>query len=158
MRNSSFYTKTIEGVYDLYKSHINCSYEDVLKRPCLAISKQLPSIEVINALEASFAYFGYSTNACIPLSLTPLHDPTEPYCLDPASMNILIEGIDPHFIIALDLDSFNVLNVIYKNSLQLNKSIIILGRPIASFENFANSLNTQEGKKKVWVVLRTMFL
>ncbi len=157
MRNSSFYTKTIENVYDLYRAHIGCSYEDILKRPCLVLSNSLPSIEVINALEASFAYVGYVGNACIPLSLSPINESYGSYCLDSTSLNILIEGLDPHFLIALDQEAFISLNKVYRNNLVINEAVTILGRHVVSFENFSNSLNTQKGKQRVWTILKAIF-
>ena len=127
-------------------------------RPALALSAEpLPAV-ARNAIEKSLAAFGFGDDACLFATLVP-RDPTVEggdIRLDAQALFLLVEGLDPLYVIAADADSAAALAAAYRTEFPLDAPIRAFGRPAAAFADLGALLQTDAGKQKAWQVLKSL--
>ena len=148
-----------KSAYDAPRREIIELFADYLEgddtRPALAISEHaLPEI-ARNAIERSLEAFGRIAPTCSYVTLTPLNPQTEggDIPLDPQALFLLVEAIDPLFIIAADKASTDRLSQAYHGNTASNR---IFGRPAATFADLPSLLATELGKQKAWRALKSL--
>ena len=131
---------------------------DETPRPALALSAApLPDV-ARSALEKSLAAFGFGDDACLFATLAP-HNPAAEggdIRLDAQALFLLVEGIDPLYVIATDEESAAALAAAYRTEFPLDAPIRAFGRPAAAFANLSALLQTDAGKQKAWQVLKSL--
>ena len=126
--------------------------------PGLAVGMHPLSPEVRNAISKTFEAFGYESTACTFASLTLLDANAEggDIALDPQALFVLVEGLDPLYVIAADAASTEMLGKAYRTNYVLDTPNRVFGRPSAAFSDLQTLLQTPEGKQKAWRVLKAL--
>ena len=127
-------------------------------RPAVAIGERAPSPAARNAIEKSLEAFGYGSSACTFASLAPFDDQVEggDITLDPQALFLLVEGLDPLYVIAIDATAAQMLGKAYRTEVALDAPARLLGRSSALFSNLDALLETADGKQRAWRVLKTL--
>lgn len=148
-----------KSAYETPNREITELFADYLEgdaaRPALAISSRpLPDL-ARNALERSFEAFGYTAPTCTFATLTPRDPQTEggDIQLDPQSLFLLVESLDPLFIVSADQASADLLSQAYHGHATPTR---IFGRPAATFADLPELLKTDPGKQKAWHTLKSL--
>ena len=128
------------------------------KNPAVALGARPLSPEARNAIDKSLEAFGYPQRACTYASLTPVDDTAEgsDLALDAHALFLLVEGLDPLFVIAADSASVAALGQAYRTSFPLDAPIRVFGRPSAAFSNLDTLLETPQGKQKAWRIMKSL--
>ena len=100
MAASNIYEAGAVELFDLFGDYIEGSAE----RIALLVSTRCVGDAATRAIDKSLAAFGYGTDACSYVTLFPRDDQVEgaDISLDPHALFLLIEGIDPLFLICAD--------------------------------------------------------
>ena len=151
--------KTSYGATEREMSELFSDYlQGDSSRPALVIGQRLPSSNVRNALEKSMESFGFEPETCTYASIRPITDSGEDNdaALDHQALFLLIEGLDPLYVIAVDSFATNLLSQAYRTQLAEDAPIRVFGRPSAAFSNLEAMLETPDGKQSAWRVLKSL--
>lgn len=152
----------VNSTYGASEREIRELFSDYLEgdasRPALALGARPLAPEARNALDKSLEAFGYGADACTYVSLTPLNNNAEggDIPLDPTALFLLVEGLDPLFVIACDSAATDALGKAYRTSFAPNAPMRVFGRSSAAFDSLETLLQTPEGKQKAWRVLKSL--
>jgi len=126
-------------------------------RPAVAIGGHAASPAARNAIEKSLEAFGYGSSACTFVSLSPLNEQAEggDIALDPQALFLLVEGLDPLYVISIDANAAAMLGKAYRTEVALDAPARLFGRSSALFANLDALLETAEGKQRAWRILKT---
>ena len=149
------------GAYGAAARDVCALFADYLEgdagRPALVVHSGDCSQSVRDALQKTFASFGYENETCTYASLTPRDNANgETVELDSQALFLLVEGIDPLNVIAADARSAELLAQAYRQTYTLDTAIRVFGRPSAAFANLDELLATPEGKQRAWKALKSM--
>lgn len=127
-------------------------------RPAVALGEHSPSPAARNAIGKSLQAFGYGPDACTFASLLPKDESAEggDIALDPQALFLLIEGLDPLYVIATDANAAAALGKSYRTEIALDAPARLFGRSSALFANLDSLLETPEGKQRAWKVLKSL--
>ena len=156
MAAKSAYETPSREIAELFADYL----EGDAARPALAISERPLPAPARNALERSFEAFGYTAPACTYVTLAPKNPEAEggDIQLDPQSLFLLVESLDPLFIISADATTTRALAKAYRTEPQIAAAAParIFGRPAATFTNLPDLLKTDPGKQKAWHTLKSL--
>ena len=76
--------------------------------------------------------------------------------LDAQSLFLLMEGLDPLRVIAVDRASADLLASAYRISFPQNAAVRVFGRPAVVFDDLEKLLQTDAGKQKAWTLFKTL--
>lgn len=140
----------------------------------LVLGSRLPTDAERNALLKSLAALGYGEEACVFATLAPnLPDgspsssepagppgaqtsPAAAFPLDAQALFMLIEGLDPLFVIAADESATRALGIAYRTEFAPDTAIRVFGRSSVAFGNLDALLATEQGKRKAWTLLKSI--
>ena len=127
-------------------------------RPALVLGAHAPTDAVRNALEKSLEAFGFGSHACTFAALVPFDEAAEggDIALDAQALFLLVEGIDPLFVVAVDESAAVALGHAFRASYPPDAPIRVFGRSGAAFSNLNALLQTERGKQKAWRILKTL--
>lgn len=138
----------------------------------LAIGEAQPNAAVRNAIESSVAALGYGKNATAFASLGAASDggggtladagtaagdgaasgPT----LDAQALYLLVEGLDPLFVITTDETATGLFAKAYRTTLAADAHARVAGRTVVAFEDLASLMDTAENKQRAWALLKSI--
>lgn len=127
-------------------------------RPAVALGGHAPSPVARNAIEKSLEAFGYGLGACTYASLTPIDSSVEgaDITLDSQALFLLVEGLDPLYVIATDANAAAMLGKAYRTQFALDAPARVFGRSSAIFADLDSLLATADGKQRAWRVLKSL--
>lgn len=152
----------VNSTYGAAEREIRELFADYLEgdssKPALALGAGPIAPEVRNALEKSLEAFGYAAQSCAYVSLVPrsASGAGDGAPLDPQALFVLVEGLDPLFVIAVDSAATDALGRAYRTSFSPDGPIRVFGRPSAAFNSLETLLQTPEGKQKAWRILKSL--
>ena len=154
MAAKSVYGASAEEIGELFTDYL----EGGAANPAIVVSAQ-PLVPVArNAIEKSLESFGFNDRACSYVTLIPHNSASEggDIVLDAQALYLLIEGLDPLFLVVTDKQSAETIALAYRAAFDLDAPTRLMGRPCAVFENLAQLLSTNEGKHVAWKVLKRL--
>ena len=125
---------------------------------CIALSLSSRPLDEIarDAIEKSLAALGYGQDACTYVTLAPKGDAADrETTLDAQALFILVEGLDPLFVVATDELSARKLGEAYRTDYELDSAIRVFGRPAAAFQDLSSLLRTENGKQRAWYLFKS---
>ena len=75
--------------------------------------------------------------------------------LDPQALFMLVEGLDPVCLVCADGETAKVLGAAYRTSFKSDAATRVFGRPAAIFRSLDALMESPEGKRSAWAVLKT---
>lgn len=170
---SSIFEAGTASIAELFESHIE-NYRGNSACIALSISKHPLDIIAQDAIGKSLAALGYGHEACTYATLAPkelasnAHTNEAPTAyppetasvgddavLDAQALFVLVEGLDPLFVIATDDASTHALEKAYRAKYELNSAIRVFGRPSAAFHDLTSLLETDRGKQQAWRLFKS---
>ena len=127
-------------------------------RIALALGFEPLAYEARNAIDKSLLSFGYGSDACSFASIGPRDRDAEggDMKLDPQSLFLLIEALDPLLLVVADEAAARILAQAYRTAFNLDAACRVFGRPTVVFRDLTALLETAEGKQKAWTLLKTL--
>lgn len=126
-------------------------------RPALVMSANALGEEARSALEKSLGAFGYESPACTFATLTPATASAGVGGeLDAQAVFMLVEGLDPLYVIAADARSCEALAAAFRADFPTDSPARAFGRPAAGFTNLESLLQTPDGKQRAWKILKSL--
>ncbi|MBQ9042348.1 MAG: hypothetical protein IJ111_05975 [Eggerthellaceae bacterium] len=124
----------------------------------LTLSKRPLGEEALNAIEKSLENFGYGLDSCTYATLSPIDRSVEggDIALDAQALFLMVEGLDPLFVICADEASAHALGQAYRTAFPPDAPARILGRPAVVFKDFPALMNSEKGKQKAWHLLKSL--
>ena len=115
---------------------------------------QAPRLAIGKTLES----FGYGRDACTFAALGAKDPDVEggDAKLDPQSLFLLVEALDPLLFIVADEACAHVVAQAYRTGFNPDEPTRIFGRPTVVFADFEALLETDEGKQKAWSLLKSL--
>ena len=145
-------TKTVYGASAAEIAELFVDYiEGDASRPAIALSSSALEEVARDAIEKSLGAFGYASPSCTYVIME-----ANGIMLDPQAVFLLIEGLDPLFVVATDKPAAEVLARAYRAAFDLDAPARLAGRPAAIFKNLSALLATGEGKQSAWRVFKTL--
>ena len=148
------------NIYEAGAADIRALFEAYVdgnsSRIALALSESPLAQPARDAVEKSLAAFGYGNEACSFATLRP-YDPTVEggdIELDPQSIFLLVEALDPIMIVIADEKTARLVAQAYRAAYDLDAPARVFGRPTAVFRNLPELVSTDEGKQKAWRILK----
>ena len=142
---------SVNSAYGAAAREIGELFEDYLEggpdRPALALSSESLDGNARIAIEKSLVAFGHDPESC---SFARCGE------LDPQATFLLIEGIDPLYVIATDREASALLAKAYRTDYPLDSPIRVAGRPGVAFTDLASLMTTPESKQKAWKLLKSL--
>lgn len=140
-------------VLEAYGEFIEATPQAVI----LVLSAKPLAPRAVEALQASFASFGYGEEACAWVTLENTDPAFQGVVLGvPETMHV-VEGLDPLIMVAADEQSVEALSHAYHAEIPLDAASRLLGRPIAAFRDFTNMLASEKTKQEAWSSLKRLF-
>ena len=154
MATNSSYGATAREIHELFADYLDGDGS----RPVMAIGSRIASAGERNAIDKSLEAFGYGANSCTFATLSPIDAQAEggDIALDAHALFLLVEGLDPLHVIALDAAAVSALGNAYRTSFRTDAPIRVFGRQSAAFENLDALLGSQAGKQRAWKVLKSL--
>lgn len=149
MAEKSLYNAAAQEVFELFGDYIQGAFD----LPFLVIAARELDPSAANAIEKSLGALGYGAPA---YSLVLLNPEGAACALDDQALTLLIEGIDPLRIICTDAETAVVLEKAYREQLRLDATARFWGRSGVVFENLAQLIGTEQGKRKTWELFKTL--
>ena len=153
MATKTAYGASAEEVAELFADYI----EGDAARPAMALSaRPLPPV-AREAIEKSLAAFGYGPAACTYTTLQPGDSTVEgaEISLDPDALRLLIEGLDPVYLIAAERTAAERLAQAYRTAFDLDCAARVQGRTTAVFDDLPQLLATERGKQTAWSIFKS---
>lgn len=126
---------------------------------CIAITMSARPLaaDARNAIEKSLESFGYGPRSCTYTTLRPSSEEDGAgIALDPQALFLLVEGLDPVFVICADEATARQLEAAYRAPLSLDAAERLFGRPALVFRDFSSLMTTEDGKQRAWRLLKTL--
>ena len=171
------------NIYEAGAASIAELFADHLENPsgnrngiALAVSTSRLAENARGAIEKSLAALGYGQDACMYATLAPVHLPgvaaeadaagapapdaapgsaSAAATLDAQALFLLVEGLDPLFVIACDNMAVRTIGAAYRADFAPDSAIRVFGRPAAAFRDLASLIETDAGKQKAWRLFKT---
>lgn len=149
------------NIYEAGAADIRALFADFVEgdsaRIALAIGKEPLGAQARGAIGKSLEAFGYGRDACSFAALVPCDPNVEgsDIELDPQSLFLLVEALDPLFLIAADEKTARLVAQAYRTAFDLDAPTRVFGRPTAIFEDLDALLSSEEGKQRAWRVLKS---
>ena len=168
------------NTYEAGTASIAELFGDYLVRPlengtCIALTLSTAPLgpAACNAIEKSLDALGYGADGCAYATIRPscLDGPESPAAngaqasaapdanapqLDPQALFMLVEGLDPLFVIAADDASRKGLGEAYRTDYPADAPIRVFGRSSIAFSDLGSLLETDGGKRKAWQVFKSI--
>ena len=154
MATKSAYGAAAEEVAELFADYL----EGDAARPALALSSRPLAAEARSAIEKSFAAFGYGGEACSYATLSPKDASVEgaDIALDSQALYLLVEGLDPLYLVAADKLAATRLAQAYRAAFDLDCGTRVQGRSTAIFNDLPALLESAEGKQTAWRIFKSL--
>ena len=154
MPRSNIYSASAEEIRELFGDYLDGSDACI----ALALSERPLDETARSAIAKSLESFGYGDGACTHATLLPADESVEggDVPLDGQALFLLVEGLDPLFLICCDATSAACLGQAYRTSLDLDASTRAFGRTVVVFRDFASMLSTEKGKQRAWRLLKSL--
>ena len=154
MAASNIYEAGAVELFDLFGDYIEGSAE----RIALLVSTRCVGDAATRAIDKSLAAFGYGTDACSYVTLFPRDDQVEgaDISLDPHALFLLIEGIDPLFLICADEGAVALASEAYRTPFEADTAVRAFGRPAIMFRDLEALMESEAGKQKAWKLLKSL--
>ena len=149
------------NIYEAGAADIRALFDDHVdgdsSRIALALSTSTLDSAARQAVEKSLEAFGYGTEACSFATLKPRSqtDGDGSAELDPQSVFLLVEALDPLLLVVADEKTARVVAQAYRAAFDLDVPARIFGRPACVFRDLAELVTTDEGKQKAWRALKS---
>ena len=152
LSRSNIFSASAEEIGALFGDYLNGD----ASRPLLVISGQPLGEGARDALEKSFASFGYGHDACTYVTLAPAESAAGIVALDPQALYLLVEGLDPLCVVCADAAALDVFGRAYRTQFEPDSAARVFGRPAVMFHDLDASLATEAGKQRVWHLLKSL--
>lgn len=116
-------------------------------RPALALSSQALDDVARNAIEKSLGAFGYEREPCTFATVGQL---------DPQALFLLVEGLDPLFVIATDRGAAELLGRAFRTEYALDSPIRVAGRSGVAFADLSSLMATPQSKQIAWKLMKSL--
>lgn len=146
--NGNMYEGILKNTWELFGAYLHGAPEGLI---CV-VSNHTLETKSQSALNQALASRGYGEAPCTFISLEQPPEPT----LDDQAIFLLLEGLDPLFIIAADFTSTQALNSAYRTHIATDSSCQLFGRPCVAFTSFADMLAGNKTKQKAWSLLKSL--
>lgn len=156
MAQSNMYSTSAADVWEIFCDHVEGNPAAVV----LALSWNPLGDASRNALAKSFESLGYGKEVCAFATILPRSDAEEArdlqaLALDPQALFMLVEGLDPVCLVCADGETAKVLGAAYRTSFKTDAATRVFGRPAAVFRSLDALMESPEGKRSAWAVLKT---
>lgn len=151
MAAKSAYETSVREIAQLFADYLDGD----AARPGLAVSERPLPEPARSALERSFEAFGFEAPSCAFVTLTARNPEAEggDIALDPQALFLLVESLDPLFLVSADRASTDLLERAYRGHVTQTRAF---GRPAAIFADFPKLLETDSGKHEAWRTLKSL--
>ena len=143
MAGKSAYGASAREVAELFAEHL----EGDSNRPAMALSTCELDKDSRNAIEKSLEAFGYPPDSCTFATIGEL---------DGQAVFLLVEGLDPLYVISTDSSATAKLAQAYRAELPTDAPMRIAGRPSVSFADLHSLMSTPESKQTAWRLLKSL--
>ena len=143
MAGKSAYGASAREISELFADYL----EGDANRPAFALSSQELDNDSRNAIEKSLEAFGYPPESCTFATTGEL---------DTQAIFLLVEGLDPLFVIATDRDATAALSQAYRTDFPPDSPIRVAGRPAVTFADLHSLMATPETKQRAWKLLKSL--
>lgn len=152
--NSNIYTYNAANVLTTYAPFVKGNENCMLA----AIGSHGVNDAVRNAMTASAQKLEYGTDCIAWIDIHAFGDDEEhsEEALGAHDLHMLLEGIDPVAIIALDEDGARLIADAYASTLHLDAANRVHGRTVVAFSDFASMLNSETSKQRAWNLLKQL--
>ena len=163
---SSIFGAGAASVAELFEDFIE-GFQDNSACIALALSARPLDGNARDAIEKSLAALGYGQDACTYATLASRgaaaerealaqpESPAQEAMLDAQALFILVEGLDPLFVVAADELSTRKLGEAYRTAFEPDSAIRVFGRPAAAFQDLPSLLATENGKQRAWFLFKS---
>ena len=143
MAGKSAYGASAREVAELFADYL----EGDSDRPAMALSSTEIDKDSRNAIEKSLEAFGYPTDSCTFATTGEL---------DSQAIFLLVEGLDPLYVIATDSNATAKLAQAYRTDYPTDSPIRVAGRSAVAFTNLHSLMSTPESKQIAWKLLKSL--
>lgn len=154
---SNIYGAGAASIAELFGDYLE---DDASPENCIALSlgRQQPSDAARNAICKSLSALGYGSEAVAFASLEPRDSEIEggDIALDERAVFMLIEGLDPLFVIIVDDAATHLVGQAYRCVFETDSAIRVFGRPSVSFKDLDAMLSTDAGKQRAWRLFKSL--
>ena len=154
---SNIYGAGAASIAELFGDYLE---GDASPENCIALSlgRQQPSDAARNAICKSLSALGYGSEAVAFASLEPRDSEIEggDIALDERAVFMLIEGLDPLFVIIVDDAATHLVGQAYRCVFETDSAIRVFGRPSVSFKDLDVMLSTDAGKQRAWRLFKSL--
>ena len=149
---SNIYEAGAADIRALFQDHVDGDSS----RIALALSATSLDGAARQAIEKSLEAFGYGADSCSFAVLDPRgKDDGEGAELDPQSVFLLVEALDPALVVITDEKTGRVVAQAYRAAFDLDAPARVFGRPTCVFRDLTALLTTDNGKQTAWKVLKS---
>ena len=154
MVSKSAYGASAREIAELFADYL----EGDADRPALVLSARPLDETARSALVKTLESFGYAAPNCTFATLTPRDPEIEggDVTLDAQALFLLVEGLDPLFLVAADESATQALAQAFRTQLTPDAPARVLGRPTATFADLSANMTSEQGKQRAWRVLKTL--
>ena len=153
MAAKSAYGASAAEVAELFADYV----EGDSTKPALVVSTRALGEGARVALEKSLAAFGYGNDACTYATVLPVDRSAEggDIALDSRALFLLIEGIDPLYVVVADRFSAERIARAYRAAFDFDAPTRLFGRSAVVFEDLEKLVESPEGKQIAWKALKS---
>ena len=153
MAAKSAYGAAAAEVAELFADYV----EGNSAKPALVVSTRALGNQARAAVEKSLAAFGYGSDACTYVTVLPRDGSAEggDIALDSQALFLLIEGIDPLYVVVADRFSAERVAQAYRAAFDFDAPTRLFGRSAAVFENLEQLVTSPDGKQVAWKALKS---
>lgn len=124
----------------------------------LVLGAKQPSDNARNAVVKSLSALGYGPNAATFATVAPQDPAIEggDVVLDEQATFMLVEGLDPLFMIIVDEPTSLLVGRAYRCPLEADAACRVFGRPAVSFRDLEGMLASDAGKQRAWRLFKSL--
>lgn len=141
------YEEALAGTWAGFEAHLSGAYSSLL---CVLSMDDLEEGARV-ALDGAAAALGYGRDACVFVKIQ-----AEGTKLDASALFRLLEGLDPHCIVAADADAATALGAAYRSKIVLGAPNRVFGRDTVAFRSFSAMLGDGQDKQIAWALLKKL--
>lgn len=141
------YEEALAETWALFDTHLSGTYSPLL---CVLSIDDLEEGARV-ALDGAAAALGYGRDACAFVKIQ-----AKSTKLDASALFRLLEGLDPHCIIAADADGATALGATYRSKVVLGAPNRLFGRDTVAFRSFSAMLSDGHEKQIAWDLLKKL--